>query len=73
MSLFHKPFYILKIKTNLEASKVSAMYKSDVFLSVNCILSEENKQQMYKTLVHFTVTITIFIFINSIYVKTLYK
>lgn len=67
MSSFHKPFYILKMKTNLEASEVSAMYKSDVFLSVNCILSEENKQQMYKILVHFTVTITIFIFINLVY------
>lgn len=70
MSSFHKPFYILKMKTNLEASEVSAMYKSGVFLSVNCILSEENKQQMYKILVYFTaktVKITIFIFINLVY------
>lgn len=70
MSSFHKPFYILKIKTNLKASEVSAMYKSDVFLNVNYVLSEENKPQMYKILVHFTaktVKIIIFIFINLVY------
>lgn len=65
------------MKTNLEVSKVSAMYTSNVFLSVNCILSEENKQQVCKILVHFTAknseNYNFYFHKSSIYVKTLYK